>query len=116
MTLKIEGQVRGGKNNMGITRSGIHYPYPKWAAWRDGVVASLLAQRRELLGRPCRIKVFYTPGDKRRRDVPGLADAICHCLERAKIVLDDSLFVDWEWTTFMPDKLKAGATIVIEPR
>ena len=94
----IEGQIRGGKNNMKVTRFGRHYPNPVWAEWRDGVVQSLKKQAKAQ-GRPVferlngilTIELNYWPGDLKRRDVPAILDSIFHCLEKAEIVEDDSM-------------------------
>jgi hypothetical protein len=57
--------------------------------------------------------VDYWPGDKRKRDMPGMADAICHCLERAGIVADDSLLVSWSWACMELDRKNPRAKITI---
>ena len=41
LELFISGQVRGGKNNMVVTRSGLHFPKKEWAKWRDEKVAEV---------------------------------------------------------------------------
>lgn len=112
MIFEIIGQFKSGKNNMGINpRSGRHYPLPAWADWRNRVVNQLLLGRKELLLKPmpyfrvaCAIQVHYYAGDHRRRDVPGMLDALCHCLERAGIIKDDSLVYDVRWESFYDEK------------
>ena len=98
----ITGQLKSGKNNMGITRSGKHYPRPEWARWRDDVVDQLRAQdkRRQAIDAPCSIVVSYTAGDRIRRDVPGILDAMFHCFERADIIADDRWFVNVKWLSY----------------
>ena len=94
----LTGQIKSGKNNMGITRSGHRYPMAAWAAWRDEVVLNLRDQSEEKQIRtPCTISFFYKEANKRRRDVPGMIDALFHCLERAGIIKDDSLFKNVYW-------------------
>lgn len=94
LCIVIPCQIIGGKNNMGITRSGRHYPKPKWAKWRDEVVSVIRRQLPEgfkPISEPCNVKLYYVAGDKRRRDFPAIVDSIWHCLERAGVVKDDSL-------------------------
>ena len=94
--IKLKGQVRGGKNNMGITKTGRHYPNKKFAAWRDEMICQvnrqveLIKEFKQITG-PCSIDITYTAGDKRRRDVPAILDALWHVFERSGVVKDDSL-------------------------
>src|SRR3990167_1727033 len=99
MRFIVSGQLRSGKNNMGINpRTGRHYPKKEWAAWRDGVVAQLMPQRRgTIISTPVKAIINYWRSDGRRRDVPGMMDALWHCLERAFIVKDDALISSVEW-------------------
>jgi Holliday junction resolvase RusA-like endonuclease len=46
---------------------------------------------------PCHGRFAYFAGDLRRRDVPGMMDALFHVLERSGIVRDDSLIQTAEW-------------------
>ena len=46
MNFKIFGQIRGGKNNMIVTRSGLHLPKPDWEKWRNETVGVLLRQKK----------------------------------------------------------------------
>ncbi|MEI7879829.1 MAG: hypothetical protein WCI95_03030 [bacterium] len=91
--LTLKGQIRGGKNNMGVTKSGIHFPRRNWAIWRD----DMLRQVREQVPAPPRLDlplkaiIHYWAGDRKRRDVPAILDAIWHVLERSEVVADDSL-------------------------
>ena len=123
----LNGQVCSGKNNMRVGRNGRHYPTKRWAAWRDiQLMAIKLSvhrlgkfeqghQRLPPITTPCSAKVVFTHADKRRRDVPGMLDALCHVLERAGVVKDDSLIVDWDIHT-VPEsnKAKAGVEIRVE--
>jgi Holliday junction resolvase RusA-like endonuclease len=114
LTLEISGQIRGGKNNYLVLRNGMHVPRKEWAKWRDAVVLDLKTQSKGLIfDSPCSISVHYWPGDKRRRDVPGMADALCHCLERSGIVSDDCLLTDWVWTFEVLDRAKPRVDITI---
>lgn len=100
MRLTIEGQIKSGKNHMQVTRTGRHFPLKSWAIWRDSVLAQIAVQKKEkMVDVPATITLQYWKSDNRRRDVPGMIDAIFHCLERAGIVKDDSLFINVDWTS-----------------
>jgi Holliday junction resolvase RusA-like endonuclease len=97
--INLKGQIPSGKNQMKIDpRSGRHYPAQRFELWRQDAWAQIMTQRKKIEV-PCCIRVDYWPGDRRRRDVPGCADALCHLLEMCGIVEDDSLLEDWEWHT-----------------
>jgi Holliday junction resolvase RusA-like endonuclease len=106
----IYGIPAGSKNNMGITRTGHHYPKKRFATWRDNVVRDLKLTMQESVDAcvyfdvPCLIRVFYWAGDKRRRDVPAMLDGIFHCFERAGLVSDDSLIREVQWYHYGYDK------------
>jgi Holliday junction resolvase RusA-like endonuclease len=90
--LVLRGQVRGGKNNMGVTKTGIHYPQKPWKLWRDAMLAQLQEQRiGPTICEPCAAEINYYAGDRKRRDLPAILDAIWHVLERGGVVKDDSL-------------------------
>ena len=100
MKLTILGQIKSGKNNMRMTRTGKHYPNPEWAKWRNNVLDQIKEQnigQWEKFDAPCRVTVRYWKGDLRRRDVPGMIDALWHCFERSGIVSDDKWFEHVEW-------------------
>lgn len=117
MTIIIKGQIHGGKNNMGISRIGRHYPKRNWAQWRDAAVIQVRLQMEPLCNpmivEPCTMFVKYTPSDRRRRDATALLDAIFHVLEHAAFVKDDTLFKQIHWCETEPNKYKAGAYISI---
>ena len=92
LSIKIHGQVRGGKNNMIVTRTGHRFPRKSWAVWRDDAVKQVKAQLpqgwKPLVG-DVEVTLTYIAGDKRRRDMPAIVDALWHVYEAAGIVLDD---------------------------
>ena len=94
MVIVIHSQVRGGKNNMGITRTGRHYPNKKFKEWRDDAVLQVLTHKFSMITEPCVAEIDYFAGDRRRRDVPAILDALFHVLERAGVVKDDCLIED----------------------
>lgn len=94
----IHGQIKGGKNNMVVTRDGRHFPKKDWAAWRDAAVREVKAQLPKgfkPFSTETLVTLGYYAGDKRRRDEPAIKDAIWHVLEKAGVVTDDALL----WTT-----------------
>lgn len=117
MTIILRGQLPSGKNQVLINpRSGRHYPNARFVAWRDVALREVMLQRQRDWRPacvPCEVRVIYTPGDRRRRDVAGIMDAICHLMERGGIVADDSLFNKWVWFTTEVDKDRPGAIIEV---
>jgi len=93
MRLVITGQVHGGKNSMGITRTGKHYPRAAFKSWRDAAIMEVRQQWRwrKAIVDPVSVVIEYWSADKRRRDIPAIIDSLWHVLERADVVLDDSL-------------------------
>ena len=93
----IFGQIRGGKNNMIVTRNGLHFPKPEWAKWRDEAVTQVRKQLPAFkqFTEPVNMRLDYFAGDRRRRDMPAILDSIFHVLEKAGVVSDDSLI----WVT-----------------
>lgn len=107
MIFTIKGQVPSGKNAMQVTRTGRHYPLKRFTDWRTEAEA----QVRQQVGFPRPIEspataIFdYFPGDLRRRDVPGMIDALFHLFERLALIKDDALFKDLVWNTRPIDRL-----------
>ena len=94
LSFRITGQIRGGKNNMIVTRTGKHFPKPEWARWRDTTVSELQRQlpaHWKPVAVPMNVRLDYVAGDKRRRDMPAIIDAIWHAMEKAGVVEDDTL-------------------------
>jgi len=93
----LYGQIPSGKNAVMITRSGQRYPGKRFKLWRDEAMKQL-PEIQPFTG-PVRMDVEYTPGDNRRRDVPGILDALCHLIEKSGIVLDDAQVRNVSWLT-----------------
>lgn len=94
ISITIHGQIRGGKNNMIVTKKGKHIPKKEWAKWRDEAVNGVLGQLPkdwEVICEPTNVRIDYVAGDKKRRDFPAICDAIWHVLEKAGFVTDDTL-------------------------
>lgn len=82
---------------MSITRTGIHYPKAGFRVWRNDAVFQAKMHRHKRIETQCSAVVNYYAGDKRRRDVPAIMDAIWHVLERAGVVSDDCLITNVNW-------------------
>jgi Holliday junction resolvase RusA-like endonuclease len=114
-TITIVGQIRGGKNNMVVTRKGKRFPKKAWAKWRDNAVRQVQSQRHfDTITHPAEVKLEYWAGDRRRRDMPAILDSIFHVLEKAKVVADDTLL----WVTessraYSKDNPRAVITIKV---
>ena len=112
LVLRLTGQVRGGKNAMGVTKSGRHYAKAPFKKWRAEMMAQINAQGCGgiLIHTPTNVRIDYVAGDRKRRDQTGIFDALFHLLEYAQIVTDDSLL----WVTQSSrsyDKAAPGVTI-----
>lgn len=117
MRLIFTGQIRGGKNNMVVTRTGHRFPKPEWAKWRDLEVMNIRRQLPagfKMIEIPTNISLSYVAGDKRRRDMPAIIDAIFHVLEKAGVVKDDTLLWVSESTRDY-SKESPGAEIIFLP-
>ena len=111
LVLRLTGQVRGGKNNMGRTKTGKSYPKKLFADWRAEAIRQIRAQFiGEPIAVPCNVRLDYVAEDRRRRDFPAICDALWHALERAGVVADDTLL--WPAQSSRSyDKAAPGCTI-----
>lgn len=115
--IRLAGQVRGGKNNVIVTRSGKRFPNPIFEQWRNKAVLEVKQQlSSSKFDVPCHVHVQYTPGDRRRRDVPAIMDGLWHVLERAGVVSDDKFLEDITWHTLPVIKDCGECTLVITPK
>lgn len=83
---------------MGVTKNGRHYAKPPFKKWRDEMTSQINQQILAGLGvihEPTNIRVEYVAGDRKRRDMTGIIDALFHLLEYTAIIHDDSLL----WVT-----------------
>lgn len=121
VNIVLRGQMPSGKGQ--IKTAVIHgrlmrYPNPRFKAWRVKAFQELQNQRGRWprLQEIARVSVRYYPGDRIRRDVPGIIDALCHLLEYCPVcrkknktcnipfVADDSLLAHWDWKTMELDR------------
>ena len=116
----IHNQLPSGKNAVRITRTGHRYPAKRFSDWKKDAIGQIDAQLpRPEGGRPyfyfidpVVATVAYYAGDKRRRDVPGMIDALWHIMECIQIVDDDAQIQDVIFTTGY-DKQNPRAEITI---
>ena len=115
IAVTIHGQIRGGKNNMIVTKKGKHIPKKTWAIWRDDAVNQVIGQlppNWEPISTPKNIRLDYVAGDRMRRDFPAILDAIFHVLEKAGFCVDDTLLWPTQ-STRAYDKENPRATISV---
>lgn len=110
----IPMQLQSGKNRVLITRTGHRYPPKRFQAWRDDVMRCLPPIAGPYVG-PLHLIVDYVPGDRRKRDVPGMLDALLHVLERGKCMLDDAQVKQVTWTPFPIDRQHPRCTVTLSP-
>lgn len=116
-TIWIYGQIPSGKNAIIITRTGHRFPQARFKKWRDDATSQL---KHTLVGpasyhTPVRMTVSYTPSDLRRRDVPGMLDALCHLLEKTGVVADDALIMEVTWLRGTLDTPGVAITLEEDP-
>ena len=111
LVLRLKGQVRGGKNNMGRTKTGKSFPKKSFADWRAEAIRQIKTQfHGDPIAVPCNVRIDYVAEDRRRRDFPAICDALWHALERAGVVEDDTLL--WPAQSSRSyDKAAPGVTI-----
>ena len=121
MIFEIKGQLRGGKNMMGVnTRTGLHYAKPLFIKWRQGILSMLLPQwykqRKERLKVASILSVHYWPGDLRKRDISALLDGLFHCLEKVGAIEDDGLIRNVHWIEESLDRENPRALLILKPK
>lgn len=98
LTITLTGQMPSGKNAVNVTRTGHRYPNQRFVDWREKAMWEVKSQLQSQTKFPPESKVamecYYWPGDLRRRDVPGMEDALCHLFEKMGLVDDDAQIED----------------------
>lgn len=118
MKYEIKGQIKGGKNHIIITRSGMRFPTASWKKWRDQAVKQLLSQKPstfDVITSKVKATIMYVRGDERKRDMPATIDAIWYCLEKAGIVEDDCLITELIWIDGGLSRTDPKALIELSP-
>ncbi len=130
INLHLEGQCTSGKNAVIVTRTGHRFPCKRFIDWRADAIAQihpqLEAQRASLerkgvifpIAFPVSVQIEYWAQDNRRRDAPGIIDALWHLIEKIGIVTDDVLLggvkQSLQFHNCGVDKTQVGVTIVIK--
>lgn len=119
---KYNKQIPSGKNSVVVTRSGHRFPNKRFSDWKKDILPFIQAARKEYkiekpIDFPVNVIVEYTAGDKRRRDVPGMIDAIWHVIEHGGIVSDDRYLggdgKEVHWLSLGIDKVHYGIEVTI---
>ena len=115
--LRINGPIKGGKNNIVITKQGRRFPSKKWVEWREQAINQIKPQIpngfQAIDNIGYKWEFVYTPEDNRRRDLPAILDAIFHVLEKLNIVVDDCLIKNVCFVNKAKDVESAGVTIKV---
>ena len=90
ITFIIPLQCPSGKNAITITRTGLRFPNKRFVEWRKEA-SKYITYKGKPIDTPVSVRLVYTAGDLRKRDIPGIIDAIWHLLEYNGVVADDAL-------------------------
>lgn len=108
------GTLPGGKNHVGITRTGHRYPNKRFVAWRAEALKQCPPVAGPFVG-PLHLIVDYVKGDLRRRDMDGMLGALFHLFGKAGYFVDDSQIVQQTWTPFPLDRKRPRCTVTLSP-
>ena len=111
--LQLHGKMKSGKNHVQITRTGRRYPNKSFSDWRDDMLGQIAYKGKPLQGRVS-LSAWYVPGDRLRRDAPGILDALLHLFEKAGILEDDAQIKQVNWTEVVMDRHAPQCGIVLE--
>ena len=112
LTIYLAGKMQSGKNRILTTRKGRRYPTGKFKVWRAVMLSQLPRVERPFVGRVA-LTVTYTPGDRIRRDLPGILDALLHVLERGGIVQDDAQVKRLFWEEHPVNRKVPGCVMTV---
>ena len=124
LSFVLTGRMVSGKNQVTVTRTGHRFPNARFVAWRESCSRQVLEQvPMDRVVPPVYAKsqrvsltVAYHPGDKIRRDAPGMIDALCHLLERCGIIEDDAQIKEVEWKELPLDRQHPRVTVTLTHR
>lgn len=115
ITITLTGQMPSGKNAVNVTRTGHRYPNVRFESWREKAMWEVKMQLKNQKLFPPTSNVYmecwYWRGDLRRRDVPGMEDALCHLFEKMGIVNDDAQICDQNFHRMSLDRKNPRITI-----
>lgn len=122
LSFVLSGQMQSGKNRILITRTGHRYPPVNFVEFRRVMIGQILEQSHHnqssiYYPKPLTMEmsVSYVAGDRRRRDVPGMLDALMHILERAQIIEDDAQIRHVAWQELGMDRQRPRVTMTLRP-
>lgn len=121
LILRLSEQIPSGKNHVRITRTGRRYPTARFAQWRATAYQQLHSQlikqpawRQWPSGASMSLTVYYRPLDRRRRDVPGMLDALLHLLEQTEVIQDDAQVKTVSWVSALKSQVPC-VVLAIQP-
>jgi Holliday junction resolvase RusA-like endonuclease len=122
LIIRLSEQIPSGKNHVRITRTGRRYPTARFAQWRASAYYQI---RVQIIRQPAwqewprqasmSLTVHYRALDRRRRDVPGMLDALLHLLERAEVIEDDAQVTDVSWVSALQSQVPC-VMMAIQPK
>ena len=113
VSFTLHGKMKSGKNHVQITRTGRRYPNKSFSVWRDEMLRQINYKGQPFQGR-VRLKAYYVPGDRLRRDAPGILDALLHLFEKAGILTDDAQIKQIGWLEGSVEKEDPFCEITLE--
>lgn len=113
VSFTLHGKMKSGKNHVQITRTGRRYPNKSFSVWRDDMLKQINYKGKPLQGR-VGLSAWYVPGDRLRRDAPGILDALLHLFEKAGILEDDAQIKEVYWREGVIDRHAPGCRILLE--
>jgi Holliday junction resolvase RusA-like endonuclease len=117
VVFEFAGKCKSGKNAVQITRQGRRYPNESFVKWRHHYGAQLGRQwgLKPPITEELKAVIRYTPGDRIRRDAPGIIDALFHLFEHFNIVADDAQFKAIDYAQQALNKTAPNVSVRIEP-
>lgn len=109
----LHGTMKSGKNHVQITRTGRRYPNKSFSVWREEMLRQINYKGKPLQGR-VGLSAWYSPGDRLRRDAPGILDALLHLFEKAGILEDDAQVKEVFWQEQAIDRQAPHCHIFLE--
>lgn len=86
---KLKGSTPSGKNAITVTRSGLRFPNKRFVDWRKDALSQIIPPEK-VINEPVSVIIRYSSADLRRRDMPGILDALWHLMEKGFWVTDDT--------------------------
>jgi Holliday junction resolvase RusA-like endonuclease len=113
VSFTLHGKMKSGKNHVQITRTGRRYPNKSFSIWREEMLRQIDYKGKPLQGRVW-LEVSYFPGDRLRRDAPGILDALLHLFEKSGILTDDAQIKEVSWQENAVQKYAPQCRILLD--